>query len=117
MAGRARGNLHINLIDMEAQAPVSTLALFIYYKVDHSHAQVLEQAARQMQAALMQSHEGLVARLWVRADVHDAQQTWMESYEHPQGVSEALAALIEQAAQDLPPGAIGARHVEMFVNV
>lgn len=93
-------------------------ALFIYYKVDTQHGQAHEQAARQMQAALMQSHPGLVARLWVRADATAQAPTWMESYEHPQGVDEALAALIEQAAQAaLPTGQIGARHVEMFVSV
>jgi hypothetical protein len=93
-------------------------ALFIYYKVDAQHAKALEQAAREMQAALMQSHEGLVARLWGRADAATQAHTWMESYEHPQGVDDALAALIEQAAQaSLSTGQIGARHVEVFVNV
>ncbi len=94
-------------------------ALFIYYKVDPSRAQVLEQAARQMQAALVQTHEGLTARLWRRGDAaHDrGQQTWMESYEHPQGVDAGLMALIDRAAQDLPEGCMGPRHIEMFVNV
>jgi len=93
-------------------------ALFIYYKLDAQHAQAHEQAARQMQATLMQSHPGLVARLWVRADATGQAPTWMESYEHPQGVDKALAALIEQAAQAaLPLGQTGARHAEMFVDV
>lgn len=91
-------------------------ALFIYYKVDAQHAQALEQATRQMQAAFMQSHPGLVARLWVRGDA--AAPTWMESYEHPRGVDDTLATLIEQTAQALlSTGRIGARHVEKFVNL
>lgn len=90
--------------------------LFIYYKVDARHAQALEPAARQMQAALMRAHPGLVARLWVSGDA--SAPTWMESYEHPHGVDDALANLIEQTAQaTLSLGRIGARHVEKFVNV
>jgi hypothetical protein len=95
-------------------------ALFIYYKVDAGHAPAVEQAVRQMQAALVQAHEGLTARLWRRSEGQaPQQQTWMETYEHPRGVSPALASRIDQAARDLdlPAGQIGARHVEVFANV
>lgn len=92
-------------------------ALFIYYKVDPAHAPVFENAVRQMQTALRQSHEDLTARLWIRADAKAAAQTWMETYEHPEGVSVLLATLIELAAQDLPVGQMGERHVEMFSNI
>ena len=92
-------------------------ALFIYYKVDPAHAQAFENAARQMQTALRRSHEDLTARLWIRDDAKAAAQTWMETYEHPEGVSVLLATLIELAAQDLPAGQIGDRHVEMFSNL
>ncbi len=93
-------------------------ALFIYYKVDPAHAPSFESAVRQMQAALRRSHEDLTARLWTRADAAKASaQTWMETYEHPDGVSVLLATLIELAAQDLPTGQVGDRHVEMFSNI
>lgn len=92
-------------------------ALFIYYKVDPAHAPAFENAVRQMQTALRRSHEELTARLWIRADANSAAQTWMETYEHPDGVSVLLATLIELAAQDLPDGQMGERHVEMFSNI
>ncbi|MGH6648761.1 DUF4936 family protein [Aquabacterium sp.] len=92
------------------------MALFIYYKVDPAHASVFEEAVRQMQAALRLAHEDLTARLWIRTDAQASAQTWMETYEHPNGVSALTATLIELAAQDLPAGQIGQRHVEMFSN-
>ncbi|MDO9003421.1 MAG: DUF4936 family protein [Aquabacterium sp.] len=92
-------------------------ALFIYYKVDPAHAPAFENAVRQMQTALRRSHEDLTARLWIRADAKAPAPTWMETYEHPEGVSVLLATLIELAAQDLPAGQIGDRHVEMFTNI
>lgn len=93
------------------------MALFIYYKVDPAHAPAFENAVRHMQTALRQAHEGLVARLWIRADANAAVQTWMETYEHPEGVSALVATLIELAAQDLPTGQVGDRRVEMFSNI
>ncbi|RZI80232.1 MAG: DUF4936 family protein [Rubrivivax sp.] len=97
---------------------MSTTALFIYYKLDAFQAKSYEPAVRQMQAALTRSHEGLVARLWVRPGTEQApEQTWMETYEHPQGVDDGLAALIDQAAQGLPAGRLGERHAEVFVHV
>lgn len=92
-------------------------AMFIYYKVDPAHAAAFETAVRHMQAALRRSHEDLTARLWIRADAPTSAQTWMETYEHPEGVGVLLATLIELAAQDLPLGLIGGRHVEMFCNI
>jgi hypothetical protein len=92
-------------------------ALFIYYKVDPAHAQAFENAVRQMQTALRRSHEDLTARMWVRTEAKASAQTWMETYEHPDGVSVLLATLIELAAQDLPAGQIGDRHAEMFTNI
>lgn len=92
------------------------MALFIYYKVDPAHASAFEEAVRRMQADVRQAHEDLVARLWIRTDAQASEQTWMETYEHPDGVNALTATLIELAAQDLPAGQIGSRHVEMFSN-
>lgn len=93
------------------------LALFIYYKVDPAHADAFEQSVRRMQADLRQSHEALKARLWISAEAQATAQTWMETYEHPDGISPLQATLIELAAQDLPQGPIGPRRVEMFSNM
>ena len=90
------------------------MALFIYYKVDPACAEAFEIAARQMQATLKQTHAGLKARLWIRTDPHGSGQTWMETYEHPQGVTQAVAGMIEQLAQALPDGQMSPRHSEMF---
>ncbi len=95
----------------------SQRALFIYYKLDPAQAEGFRVAAQQMQLQLVQAHPGLIARLWVRGDAADLEQTWMESYEHPLGIDNGLADRIDQSMQSLPAGRIGPRHLEMFVPV
>jgi len=101
-------------------ALAAPLALFVYYRVPHAQLQAAGAAVRHMQAALVADWPGLQTRLMRRADTpagaHDAlEQTWMEVYEHPQGVSDATAQAIAAAACSLPAGLLGARHVESFV--
>jgi hypothetical protein len=110
--------IHLTFKEPMAMANAApAMALFIYYKVEPAHAAAFEEAVRRMQADLRRAHEGLLARLWIRTDAQASAQTWMETYEHPDGVNALTATLIELAAQDLPPGQIGTRHVEMFSNV
>lgn len=96
------------------------LALFVYYRVPHAQLQAAGIAVRDMQAGLVADWPGLQTRLMRRADEpasgHDTlEQTWMEVYEHPQGVSDATVQAIASAAHGLPAGLLGTRHVETFV--
>ncbi|PPE70642.1 DUF4936 family protein [Caldimonas thermodepolymerans] len=90
-------------------------ALFIYYRIASADAGAARPAVEAMHAALRRRHPELEAALWRRPQEKDGVQTWMEIYAHPQGVSEALEAEIEEAARTLSPWLQGARHVEVFV--
>lgn len=71
-----------------------------------------------MQDELRSRHPGLTARLLARNDGRDAAEpTWMEIYEHPQGLSEAFLADLEAAVQALPAGLIAPRHTETFAEI
>ena len=68
--------------------------------------------------ALRSRHPGLTARLLARTDGRDvAEPTWMEIYEHPQGLSEAFLADLEAAVGALPTGLIAPRHTETFAEL
>jgi len=105
----------VSLLQPSSRA-VSGVALFTYYKVDAHHAEGLATATRKMQADLMDKYPGLNARLWIRTDALGEQQTWMETYEHPRGVTRALRQAIEHAGATLPAGRVGERHTESFVG-
>jgi len=105
----------VSLLQPTSRA-VSGVALFTYYKVDAAAAETLALATRKMQAELMARYPGLQARLWIRTDALGTQQTWMETYEHPRGVTRTLSLAIEESGQALPPGRVGERHTESFVG-
>lgn len=107
---------------MPCHAPL--FAQFVYYRVPHANRHSAAVAVQQMQAALVRQWPGLHARLMHRADVGqpsdtatapEAEDTWMETYEHPSGISPSIAQAIAAQAGALPSGLIGARHVETFV--
>ena len=100
----------------------STAALsaqFVYYRVPHANRHAAALAVQAMQAALAQQWPGLQVQLMRRADAgaqtEAPEDTWMETYGHPEGVSPAIAQAIATQASALPSGLIGARHVETFV--
>ncbi len=69
-----------------------------------------------MQSALATHWPGLQTRLMRRADAQSAtEETWMETYEHPQGLSEPMVHMIDAHASALPVGVMSERHVEKFV--
>jgi len=94
-------------------------SLFVYYRVPHARKQAAAQAVWAMQAALSRQWPSLDAQLMRRADAsaqnEAAEDTWMETYAHPEGVSAALMEAIAAQARALPDGLIGVRHVETFV--
>lgn len=93
-------------------------SLFAYWKLPAADAGKALLAARLWQANLKAAHPGLVAHLYRRTDAHalaEGQTTVMESYALPGGVTAALQASIDAAAQAglLHLGA-PVRHVEVF---
>lgn len=88
----------------------------MYYRVPSAHAAGARQAIALIQQRLQGEHPGLVARLMQRTDSpkDGDEATWMEVYEHPEGVSAVCEARLRELACTLPDGLIGARHVETF---
>ena len=96
----------------------SPASLFIYFKLPGSHASQALPKLVDMQADLRARHPGLTARLLTRVDgMGRAELTWMEIYEHPQGLSEAFLADLQTGVQALPAGLIGPRHTESFAEL
>jgi hypothetical protein len=89
--------------------------LFIYYRIRADAARAALEAAQSMQTRLRQQHPGLAARLLRRPDDQEQQQTWMEIYASPAGVTPELEARIGEAAAVLAPFTVGPRHTEVFV--
>jgi len=102
---------------MPCSAPM--FAQFVYYRVPLANGQAAAQAVQEMQASLTRQWPGLQARLMRRTDAsqsHSSEEdTWMETYEHPSGVTSSIAQAIAAQAGTLPGGLIGVRHVETFV--
>ena len=99
-------------------SPAGPRALFVYYCVSHTHCADAFAAITALQQTLMRRLPGVQARLWCRSDAHasDApEQTWMEVYEHPEGVDALCEQVLLELVQALPAGLIGPRHVEAFV--
>jgi hypothetical protein len=91
-------------------------SLYVYYRVARFQWAAAREAIGGMQRRLRSEHPGLVTGLMQRADAPEASEeaTWMEVYEHPEGISPACEARLSALADALAPGLIGARHVEAF---
>lgn len=89
--------------------------LFIYYRVASSQAAAARLAVEALQSRLREALPGLQTQLLRRPEEKDGQQTWMEIYSHPQGVSPQAQDHIEAAARELQALCPGPRHVEVFV--
>jgi hypothetical protein len=101
----------------------TTARMFVYYRVPLAQTCAVADAVRQMQAALLSDWPGLRVQLLRRADAHTSEanhlaaseETWMEIYEHPLGLSDRVLQAIDACAKALPTGLAGERHVEIFV--
>lgn len=96
-------------------------SLYVYYRVHAGKEAAARTAIETMQATLKPLHPGLCARLMCRVDAPSAkvgdtgaEQTWMEVYEHPDGVSHACETTLQALASALPDDMFGPRHVEIF---
>lgn len=99
-------------------SPAGSRALFIYYRVSLTRRADAFQAITALQQTVMRRLPGVQARLWCRSEEHasDAvEQTWMEVYEHPEGVDALCERVLLEQVRALPDGLIGPRHVEAFV--
>jgi hypothetical protein len=94
-------------------------ALYVYYRVPQGQVDEAHARVRALQASLSVEWPGLRARLLCRADDPSklAEPTWMETYEHADGVSAACEARLAKLVAELPPGLIGARHTEVFCEL
>lgn len=93
-------------------------SLFIYFRLDASKASQALHRLAAMQDELRARHPGLQARLLARTDNQDVtEHTWMEIYEHPQGLSSAFLADLQSAVRSLPEGLIAPRHTESFAEL
>ncbi len=95
-------------------------ALFVYYRVPAATRGAALAALQGMQSHLQTAWPGLKVRLMRRTDQAEgvnAEQTWMEVYEHPDGLGAAFAARLQLAAGALPADLIGPRHTESFSDV
>jgi hypothetical protein len=99
-------------------------ALYVYYRVHVGQEDAARTAIDTMQANLRLLQPGLHTRLMCRADQAatdpdgvELEATWMEIYEHPDGVSRACETMLMTLASALPVGVFGPRHVEIFAPV
>jgi hypothetical protein len=93
---------------------------YLYWKLPAAEAAVAVAALRLWQDALRRQHPGLQARLLRRSDEREpGQQTWMETYRHPDGMApgSTLGRLIREEGDALL-AAHGAprRHLEVFLD-
>lgn len=91
-------------------------SVFVYYKVEAAQAAVMRDRVNLMHRTLIQKHPALQTQLLLRVDAHP-HQTWMEVYQHPQGVDESMQNDIEKAALAMKAetcGQLGERHTEVF---
>ena len=101
---------------VSADCPRPLRSLYVYYRVPQGQETAARTAIETMQATLRDVQTGLLTRLMCRADEAGKAQdaTWMEVYEHPDGISQACETQLVALAQALPPGLIGPRHTEIF---
>lgn len=90
-------------------------ALFIYWKTGREQAAAAAAGTAAFQRGLQESHAGLVAKLYRRADETGESVTLMETYAQPGGIGTALRAEIVAAGSHACAGwGQGERHVEVF---
>ena len=87
--------------------------LYIYYKVDAAQHAALAPRVRAFQAGLAAKWPGLRCELLQRPETAGGQETWMETYRHADGLTDALADAIARAAED--GGLPLPRHAERFI--
>ncbi len=92
--------------------------LYVYYRVAHEATLQAEVEVKALQAELCKRIPGLAARRLRRAEANDAaslaQQTWMEVYTRPAGLSDDDIATILSRGHEVVLSIDGPRHPEVF---
>lgn len=89
--------------------------VYIYYRVKRADAAALIGAVQDLQAELTTALPGLRCSLAQRVETGADLLTLMETYAHPEGLSEAWRHALEgRANTQLARWTVGVRHVELF---
>jgi hypothetical protein len=91
--------------------------LYVYYRIGQAEARTALPQIERMFDGLRQRHAGLRARLLRRSPSGAGEQTWMEVYTHPGGITPDLQAAIEAVATGMPGARLGTRHAEVFESL
>lgn len=93
--------------------------LFIYYKLPAAESLQWPGLVQAAQMALQRTWPGLACRLMRRVDESSADGvvTWMEIYEHPDGLGSDFEAALMTAMTPISGPVLGPRHTERFVGV
>ncbi len=113
---------------MSAQRPPAehvAQAAYVYYRVPVGREAAVLSRVATLFKTLMATQPGLQTRLMHKLDAavlsgaehSTAGATWMEVYEHPQGVSVACLRRMKEMAQTLLADQTGPRHLELFAPV
>jgi hypothetical protein len=100
--------------------PASQNVFFIYYKVPVARRQEAAEAVEALQAGLRSNWPGVTTRLMRRSDEPPGaqgearQETWMEVYEHADGLGEHFVRDLQARIAKVPAGLMGVRHTETF---
>ncbi len=93
--------------------------LFIYYKLPAAESLHWPGVVQSAQKALQRTWPGLTCRLMRRVDESstDGAVTWMEIYEHPDGLGADFEAALMATMAPISGPLQGPRHTERFVGV
>jgi hypothetical protein len=96
--------------------PLDQRALFVYYHVNQTRSADAFVHVSRLQQQLRERVPGLQARLMRRSDEDptSTEQTWMEVYEHADGIDVLSEQMLHELVSALPAGLIGPRHQESF---
>jgi hypothetical protein len=97
-------------------------AVYVYYRVPAGREAAVRERVMALFSALALVQPGLQTRLLHKVeptadDEASADATWMEVYEHPQGVSTACQQRMKDVAMALLADQTGPRHIELFALV
>lgn len=88
--------------------------LYVYYRVGLDDTVSALPQIEHLFDGLRRRHANLQARLLRRCPSGAGDETWMEVYTHPGGITPGLQAAIEAAAHNVPAARQGTRHAEVF---
>jgi hypothetical protein len=98
-------------------------AVYVYYRVPAGREAAVRERVMALFSALALVQPGLQTRLLHKVgppgkrEEAPADTTWMEVYEHPQGVSTACQQRMKDMAVALLADQTGPRHIELFAPV